>query len=150
MKLISLLLEGSLKDPVTYNFGSLYPVTQGEWELCLKTVAIFYEKAQPPSVDPPNINRFIRVSCNYVQSLYFVDESHTQSMVGESVLSLNRLKLKAGQKEIFHFNENNFFVVSEPTQTFEISSANSDGSSLPKEMADFLKVSVLIFFRRKS
>ncbi len=118
MKLIPVLVEGFLKEPLSYNFGSLYPITQGDWELCLNTIALFYTKSKNPP-DPPNINRFIRTTCNCVQNLAF-EHSQTQSSLCESVLALHRLKLKAGQKEIFNFSENIFFLCRNLRRNFKL------------------------------
>ncbi len=149
MKLIPLFFEGSLATPLTYNFGSLYPITQGEWELTVKTIGLHYKKSTRPGVpDPPNINRFVRISCNYVQCLSY-DRTKSQILTEESVLALNRLKLKAGQKEIFHFSYSDFFLISHPTQKFQINLCNSDGTILSPEISAFLNASVLIYFRRR-
>ncbi len=149
MKLIPILLRGSLEKTLTYNFGALYPVTSGEWELCIKTVAFSYQKLSPSDPDLPNLNKFVRLTCNYVESLS-LDQSQTQSQASESILAILQLKLKGGQKHLIEFKNRDFFFVSSPSQKFKFFISNSDGSNLSDTTKKHLNVHVLLFFRRRS
>ncbi len=149
MKVISILLRGSLEEPLCYNFGALYPVTSGEWELCIKTIGFSYEKSSATEPDLPNLNKFIRLTCNYVESLS-LDQTQTQSQAKESVLAILQLKLNEGEKKLIEFENRDYFFISSPSQKFKVYISNSDGSSLSDTIKKHLHVHILLFFRRRS
>ncbi len=135
------------QDSLNYNFGTLYPITQGEWEISLKSLAISYKKKSSTDPDPPNINTFLRLTCNYVESLSLSD---TVSVSTESVLSIIHLKLKLGQNAFFNFSERDFFYVSSPKQKFQFKILKVDGTTLPDSLKKNLQFHVLVLFRRIS
>ncbi len=144
MKLIPVLLRGKLGN-LSYNFGSVYPVTQGEWEMCIKTVAFSYKKEDSQTV-PPNVNRFLCFKSNYVDSLTYIN---SQTETSESVLGLIRLKIKPGEKVLNDFADRDFFCVSAPSQKFEFRVLNSDGSEIDETIKQYMHVQALILFRRR-
>ncbi len=149
MKIIPVLVQGSLTEPITYNFGSLYPINKGEWELCLKTLAVTYRNSAAKDPKPPNLDKFICLRCNYVESLS-LNASQTQSISSESVLSILHFKLQPGQKKLYDFSERDYFFVSSPSQKFQFHLLNSDGSSLPDNVKKHLNVQALFLFRRRN
>ncbi len=148
MKIIPLFIEKRLDEPLNYNFGVLYPITSGEWELCIKSLGIIYNQPEGRQPAPP-LDKFIRLSCNYVESLS-LDSSETQSITAESILSLLHLKLKVGEKKIFEFCQRDYFFVSSPSQKLQFHILNSDATSLAKDIAKNLEVKLLILFRRRT
>ncbi len=149
MKLIPVLVRGNLKDPIKYNFGILYPITSGEWELSIKTVAVSYEKSSQTDPDPPNLDKIIRLTCNYVESLSF-DETQTQAILKESVLSIMRLKINLDEQILLELPNRDFFFVSSPSQKLEFNISDLNGSSLSDTVKRHLNVEILLLFRRRS
>ncbi len=149
MKLIPVLLRGNLKDCIKCNFGMLYPITNGEWELCVKTIAVSYKKKSQSDPNPPNLDKFIRLTCNYVESLSF-DDSQTQPLVKESVLAILRLEVKANEKYFYEFPNRDFFLISSPSQKFQINISDTEGSTFNDTVQQCLNVEILILFRRRS
>ncbi len=149
MKLIPILLRGNLEEKLNFNFGALYPVTNGEWEMCIKTFTVSYTKSSPSDPNLPNVDKFVRLSSNYVESLSF-DESQTKSVTIESVLAIIRLKLKDGQKQLLEFPQRDFFFISAPSQKLYFNISNSDGSPLNDSLKKHLNIQILVLFRRRS
>ena len=149
MKIIPLFLRGNLKNPLTYNFGAIYPIKSGEWELSIKSVAVSFEQPSGTNPIPPNLDNFIRVSCNYVETI-LLDSSQTQSLTSESVLEILHVKLRPGEKKLFDFSNRDYFFVSSPSEKFQCNIENSDGSSLEETIKMHLNVDILILFRRRN
>ncbi len=149
MKLIPILLRGTLQEDLQYNFGTVYPISKGTWELAIQSIAFEYLKSndqQKP--DPPPVDEFLYVSCNYVEGTrVFTSE---ESSIQPAVLSLLHIKIKAGEKKYFPFGNRDYFQVSAPTQKLEFYLKNEHNQRLPNVVEERLNVTVMLLLRRIS
>ncbi len=150
MALVPLVLAGNLEEKeIAYNFGVAYPISKGTWELAIKTLIFEYKKKDPENPDdkdPPSFNKFLFLSCNYVEEPRVINGAEIR--VEPSVLCSCHLIAKAGAKKIINFETRDFFRVSAPTKKFTISITDHHGEELHKEIRKKLNLSVLLLFRR--
>ncbi len=149
MKIIPILLRGSLKEDLSYNFGAIYPITQGEWEVSIQTVSFEYNKSRNKKIpDPPRINEFLYISCNYVENVNIL--ANEERTVERSTLSVLLVDIAAGQKKHFPFTVRDYFHISSPSRKFILQVRDEHNEQLPDAVQNKLNITVALLFRRKS
>ena len=142
MKLIPVLLRGNLTADLSYNFGAAYPITKGNWQIAIKTVAFDYR--EQPTV--PVLDLFLYLSCNYVEETRI--HASEESSVEPAILSLLHVNMKGGEKKEFTFTNRDFFEVSSPTRKLMFYIRDEHNASLPQGLQEKLNITVLLLLRR--
>ena len=146
MKLIPVLLHGNLTEILKYDLGRVENITQGSWELSIKSLAFTLHKAKetPPKVQKP-IDEFINVYTNYCQGTIV---ENAETLLKPYCLSQLHLKLSIKQKRLYPYKSRDYFEISNATRTFEIFFLDQYGEPLKPEVAKHISVSANILFRR--
>ncbi len=109
MKTIPVLLRGNLTEDLQYNFGTVYPITKGEWQVAIKHVAFEYSKNKVKTPVQRAIDSFLYLSCNYVEETFVY--ASEESSVKSSVLELLYVQLEAGKKQVISPPNRDFYHV---------------------------------------
>ncbi len=149
MRLVPILLRGNLEEDLQYNFGSIYAISQGSWEIAIQCVAFEYMKSSNPRIpDPPPVNLFLYLSCNYVEDTRALISG--ESSVQPAVLSLLHLNIKSGEKKSFNFENRDFFQVSAPTQKLFFYFRDEHNRQLPTTVQQKMNTTVILLLRRRA
>ncbi len=144
MKLIPILLRGNLTEDLQYSFGAGYPITKGDWQVALKTVAFHY--TEQPTVSP--LDLFLYLSCNYVEEIRILPSE--EKSLEPAILSLIHINLKGNEKKVFSFAERDFFSITSPTKKLLFYIRDEHNNTLPRTVQENLNVTLLLLFRRKN
>ena len=146
MKLVPILLRGNFTKDLMYNFGAIFPVTKGEWQLSIQTVAFEYMKSSDRRPDPPPINEFLYLSSNYVEETQIL--SNEESSIKPVVLSLIHINLKPGEKKVIQFAVRDFFNISSPTKKLFLFLRDEHYEPFKNNIAEKLNVTIMLLLRR--
>ena len=151
MKLIPLLLQGKLSETLKYDFGRVQNITQGTWELSIKSIAFNLHKARAEDKKSPQFiqktfDQFINVYVNYCEGPIVED---TATALKPYCLSQIHLKLAIKQRRLYPYKTRDFFEVNNAKNSFELFFTDSEGEKLPEEVVKYISVHAHILFRRQ-
>ncbi len=136
MRLFTVLLEGPVGTPLTYNIGLLDDLFEGQWELAVSSVGFNYTGVTSPSV--------LKIQCNCVTGK-FVD-ARSQLYTAESVLNIAIFGGKAvGTKIVIGMKQRDFFGINTPQQILRVSLIDVETNTFVNGSA---KAIILMVFRR--
>ncbi len=146
MKLVPILLRGNLEADLQYNFGAAYAISKGTWEIAIQCVAFEYMRSSTRDPDPPPVNLFLYLSCNYVEDTRVLTSD--ESSIQPAVLSLIHLNIKSGEKKCFNFKNRDFFQVSAPTQRLVFYIRDEHNRTPPPAVQKKMNTTAILLLRR--
>ncbi len=145
------MVQGNLEKDISYYFGVAYSISKGSWEVAVKTILFEYQKKDPSNPndkDPPPFNKFLFLSCNYVEEPKVI--AGDQTSLEPSVLCSCHLSAIPGKKRLVSFENHDFFRVSAPTKRLTVKITDHHNQQLDLDIRKKLNLTVFFLFRRNN